>query len=136
MKNTHHDKQVQHEFSKQAASFGDQGLTLSSQDILGWIVEGLPLQRDFRVLDVAAGTGHLSRAVAPHVREVVAIDITPEMLEIARKEIALSNLDNITIEEGNAAELPFEDNSFDMIVSRLALHRAAHHPTQGNGARV
>ncbi len=117
-----HDDRIRQEFSKQASSFGDKGLTLSSQDILGWIVAGLPLQKDFRVLDVAAGTGHLSRAIAPHVQEVVSIDITPEMLEIARQETAQSKLNNITIEEGNAADLPYEDASFDMVVSRLALH--------------
>jgi hypothetical protein len=62
-----HNRVIRDEFSKQASSFGDKGLTLSSQEILGWIVENLPLQKNYRVLDVAAGTGHLSRAIAPHV---------------------------------------------------------------------
>jgi len=122
MNEKRHDDRIRQEFSKQASSFGEKGLTLSSQDILEWIVSGLPLQKDFRVLDVAAGTGHLTRAIAPHVQEVVSIDITPEMLEIARRETAQSNLNNITIDEGNAADLPYEDASFDMVVSRLALH--------------
>jgi len=120
--NLDHNQRIREEFSKQAARFGDLGLTLSSQEILDWIVGGLPLQKDFRVLDVAAGTGHLSRSIAPYVAEVIAIDITPEMLEIARKESAQYNLENIIIKEGNAADLPFQDDSFDMVVSRLALH--------------
>src|SRR5678815_5513574 len=97
-----HNRVVREEFSKQASRFGEKGLTLSSQDILDWIVDFLPLNKEFRVLDVAAGTGHLSRAIAPHVREVVAIDITPEMLDYARQEITGRNLDNISVEEGNA----------------------------------
>ena len=117
-----HNETIRKEFSRQATSFGDKGLTLSSQEYLEWMVSILPLQAAFRVLDVAAGTAHLSRAIAPHVREVVAIDMTPEMLEEARKEIAKSGLRNVWLEEGNAQNLPYQDNSFDMVVSRLALH--------------
>ena len=117
-----HNETIRKEFSRQATSFGDKGLTLSSQEYLEWMVSILPLQTAFRVLDVAAGTAHLSRAIAPHVREVVAIDMTPEMLEEARKEIAKSGLHNVWLEEGDAQNLPYQDNSFDMVVSRLALH--------------
>ena len=117
-----HNRVIQEEFSKQASSFGDKGLTLSSQEILGWIVENLPLRKNYRVLDVAAGTGHLSRAIAPHVKEVVAIDITPEMIAQARSETARMKLGNIVIDEGDAEDLPYQDSSFDMVVSRLAIH--------------
>jgi len=82
----------------------------------------LPLQPDFHVLDVAAGTGHLGRAIAPRVRQVVAFDMTPKMLEEGRKETARVGLENISFEEGDAAVLPYNDNSFDMVVSRLAIH--------------
>ena len=118
---THH-RVVREEFSKQASRFGDKGLTLSSEDILDWIVEFLPLDKAFRVLDVAAGTGHLSRAIAPHVLEVAAIDITPKMLAHAREETAGRNLDTISFVEGNAEQLPYEAGCFDLVVSRLAIH--------------
>jgi ubiquinone/menaquinone biosynthesis C-methylase UbiE len=117
-----HNKVVQREFSKQASKFGDKGLTLSSQEILDWIVGFLPLNKEFRVLDVAAGTGHLSRAIAPYVKEVTAIDITSEMLAQAREETARRNLNNISFEEGNAEQLPYEADHFDLVVSRLAIH--------------
>jgi len=117
-----HIKVIREEFSKQAPKFGEKGLTLSSQDILDWIVDSLPLEREFRVLDVAAGTGHLSRAIAPHVRDVIAIDITPEMLVQAREETVRRNLSNVSFEEGNAARLPYDANHFDLVASRLAIH--------------
>jgi ubiquinone/menaquinone biosynthesis C-methylase UbiE len=117
-----HNRVVREEFSKQASRFGDKGLTLSSQDILDWILDFLPLDQEFRVLDVAAGTGHLSRAIAPHGREVIAIDITPEMLAYARAETAGRNLDNISFVEGRAEQLPYEAGCFDLVVSRLAIH--------------
>ena len=73
------------------------------------------------MLDIASGTGHLSRVIAPHVCEIHAIDITPEMLAEARKEAANSGLDNILIEKGNAENLPYQDKDFDFVVSRLAI---------------
>jgi SAM-dependent methyltransferase len=117
-----HNQVIRQEFTRQAPGFGDPGLTLSSQEILNWIVGALPLQEEFRVLDVAAGTGILSRAIAPHVREVVGLDITPAMLEQARAETMRSKLENISFEEGNAEELPYAQDEFDLVVSRLAIH--------------
>jgi ubiquinone/menaquinone biosynthesis C-methylase UbiE len=120
-----HNSIIRQEFSKQASHFGKRGLTLSSQEILSWIVDTLPLDESYRVLDVAAGTGHLSRAIAPHVKEVVAVDITPEMLAQAHQATAESNLDNITIKGGDAKALPYPNEHFDMVVSRLAIHHFA-----------
>lgn len=117
-----HNRVVQEEFSKQAPRFGEKGLTLSSPEILEWIVGCLPLDRDFRVLDVAAGTGHLSRAIAPHVKDVMAIDITRDMIARARQETATSNLDNLYFVEGSAEQLPYPAGCFDLVVSRLAIH--------------
>jgi ubiquinone/menaquinone biosynthesis C-methylase UbiE len=117
-----HNEIIRKEFSRQADSFGKPGLTLSSQEYLAWMVAILPLRGDYRVLDVATGTGHLSRAIAPHVLQVVAIDMTPAMLEKAKEEAARAGLVNILLEEGDAAALPYKDDSFDMVVSRLAIH--------------
>ncbi len=117
-----HSERIRQEFAKQASAFGEQGLTLSSQEYLAWMVKTLPLQGDFRVLDVAAGTAHLSCAIAPHVEHVIAFDMTPEMLDEARHAIATKGLQNVRCEEGDAAQLPYDDNSFDLVVSRLALH--------------
>ena len=120
-----HNETIRQEFAKQASGFGEKGLTLSSQEYLAWMVKKLPLQDDFRVLDVAAGTAHLSCAIAPHVQHVVAFDMTPEMLDEARHAIATKGLQNVRCEEGDAEQLPYEDNTFDLVVSRLALHHFA-----------
>ncbi len=117
-----HNRIIRREFSKQATRFGDKGLTLSSQDILNWIVETLPLDQDLRVLDVAAGTGHLSRAIAPFVQAVIAMDITREMLNQAHNGNVKSKLANIFLQEGSAEYLPYETNTFDFVTSRLSIH--------------
>lgn len=117
-----HNEIIRKEFAKQAEKFGEKGLTLSSAEYLQWMLNFLALQSDFRVLDVATGTGHLCRAIAPHVKEVIAIDTTPEMLNKARFEIEKAGIPNITLQEGLAENLPYPDHSFDMVVSRLAIH--------------
>jgi ubiquinone/menaquinone biosynthesis C-methylase UbiE len=89
------------------------------------MVERLRLQPHFAVLDVAAGTGHLSRAMAPHVARVVAVDLTPEMLAEGRREAARQGLTNVVFEPGMAEHLPYDEGAFDLVVSRFALHHFA-----------
>lgn len=122
MKSEKHDDIIRHEFTKQAGNFGKEGLTLSNKEYLAWAVQNLALGSEDKVLDVAAGTGHLSRAVAPYVREVWAVDTTPAMIEQGLAEARKQNITNINYIQGIAEELPFEDESFDLVMSRLAFH--------------
>jgi ubiquinone/menaquinone biosynthesis C-methylase UbiE len=128
---TQHDV-VRREFGQQAARFGEQGLTLSNQGYLQWMVERLDLRPHFEVLDVAAGTGHLSRAMAPHVKRVVALDLTPEMLAQGRREAEQQGLTNLVLEQGEAESLPYPNDAFDLVVSRFSLHHFAdpHGPVE------
>jgi SAM-dependent methyltransferase len=100
-------------------------LTLSNQAYLDWIVEQLDLQPHFEVLDVAAGTGHLSRAIAPHVKHIVALDLTPEMLTQGRREAEQQGLTNVVFEQGEAEHLTYADEAFDLVVTRFSLHHFA-----------
>lgn len=117
-----HNETIQKEFTKQARGYGKQGITLVRQDYLKWMVDHLPLEQNFRVLDVAAGTGHFSRAIALYVHKVVAIDTTFEMLKEGRKEVERVGIANIIFAKALAETLPFPDNFFDVVVCRLAIH--------------
>ena len=69
-----------------------------------------------RVLDVACGTGDLTRAFArANPARVVGGDYTPEMLDIARRKPAPENATPITYVDADATRLPFEDGSFDVL---------------------
>ena len=78
--------------------------------------------RGDRAIDSGTGAGTLALALAPLVREVVGVDIVPELLEQARKGAPA----NVTFVEGDATKLPFETGSFDLACSRRTLHHIAH----------
>lgn len=78
----------------------------------------LPLAGDERALDVGTGTGALAFALAPRVREVVAVDSDAAMLEAAR---AVSP-PNVELLEADAQQLPFDDFSFDVVATLRTLH--------------
>ncbi len=117
-----HREAVRREFGKQAPHFGEKGLALTSREHLQWIVDHLDLQRHYEVLDVAAGTGHLGRAIAPHVKRVVALDLTPEMLREGSREAEKGGITNIVFVQGLAEKVPYPNDSFDMVVSRFSIH--------------
>ena len=78
---------------------------------------------DERALDSGTGSGALAFALAPHVREVVGVDIVPELLEQARKRA--ERLPNVTFIEGDATKLPLEYGSFDLTGTLRTLHHIA-----------
>lgn len=82
------------------------------------LVKACALKPDDRVLDLCAGTGDVSLALARQAApaEVVVTDFTPEMLEVAReKAAAYHGPTQLTIQLADAQDLPFEDESFDVV---------------------
>ncbi|MGA9774891.1 MAG: methyltransferase domain-containing protein [Candidatus Dormiibacterota bacterium] len=97
-------------------------VTHSDPVSLARFIEVAELRPNHRVLDVATGAGHVALAAAPLVREVVALDITPEMLEQARGQAAEREVRNIEFVLGDAEELDFPSASFDRVTVRAAPH--------------
>jgi ubiquinone/menaquinone biosynthesis C-methylase UbiE len=87
------------------------------------VVRFAELEGDERVLDSAAGAGALAFALAAHVREVVAVDLVPELLEQGRQRAA--RVENVEFVEGDATKLPFERASFDLSATLRSLHHIA-----------
>ena len=79
----------------------------------------VPLTGEERALDAGTGTGALAFALAPLVREVVAVDLVPELLEQARQA---GTAGNVTFVEGDMRRLDFERASFDLGATLRTLH--------------
>lgn len=82
------------------------------------ILRLLLLRGDERAVDVGTGTGALAFALAPHVREVVAIDGDPAMVERARADAPT----NVEVDTGDAEHLPFGPMEFDLAGTLRTLH--------------
>jgi ubiquinone/menaquinone biosynthesis C-methylase UbiE len=89
---------------------------------LDQLIEIAKPQADWRVLDVATGGGHTALKFAPFVRQVIATDITPQMLMAAEKHTRDQGVMNISFEPADAEDLPFEDRTFDLVTCRIAPH--------------
>jgi SAM-dependent methyltransferase len=75
-----------------------------------------------RVLDLGCGGGHVAYAAAALAREVVAYDLSAEMLQVVARAAAERGLANVTTQQGPAEHLPFADASFDCVLSRYSAH--------------
>lgn len=89
---------------------------------LARLVELVQPKPSWRALDVATAAGHTAFAFAPHVTHVTASDVTPEMLNEARKLAAEKGLSNVEMTLADAEALPFLDASFDLVTCRIAPH--------------
>ncbi|HZE04749.1 MAG TPA: methyltransferase domain-containing protein [Solirubrobacteraceae bacterium] len=121
-----HRGRVQDAFTRQAAAFEDRRYNRVFTADAAWLFDGLVLSGDELVLDVAAGTGHAARLLAPAVRAVIAVDATAEMLSRGCAAARAEGHANIVFATADAAALPFVDESFDLVVCRFALHHFEH----------
>ncbi len=120
-----HLQRVQQEFTRQASQFATAA-AVTRDDLVQRFVDVVPAGTDAVALDVACGPGIITAALAPRVREVVAFDLTAEMLNQARQRCARAGLSNVTFRQGSATAMPFADGSFDAVVTRLSLHHFQH----------
>ena len=113
---------VRARFSETAAAVGRHADERAEQ--LGSRVRNLlDLTGAERALDAGAGTGLLAFALAPHVREVVALDLVPELLEEGRRRAG--SHPNVTFVEGDVTRLPFGPGEFDLVGALMLLHHVA-----------
>lgn len=92
--------------------------TTTSEDQFwaGEILRRAPEKDVLRVLDVGTGPGYFTILLSKLGHDVTGIDVTPDMISVAKKNSEGLNLDFRVM---NADELSFEDNTFDLIVSRV-----------------
>ncbi|MFD9406430.1 class I SAM-dependent methyltransferase [Streptomyces sp. NPDC059989] len=81
-----------------------------------------------RVLDIAAGSGNAAIPAALAGADVVASDLTPELLEVGRQLAAVRGA-TLDWREADAEALPFADGEFDIVMSCVGIMFAPHHQT-------
>lgn len=112
---------VDAQFGARASAYLTSAVHAQGDDLkaMAALVRG---HKDARLLDLGCGGGHVAFAVAPEVGEVIAYDLSVDMLGVVAHEAAGRGLRNIKTELGVAEHLPFPDASFDFVMSRYSAH--------------
>jgi len=131
-----HNEVVRESFTTQATAFASNPWVTDEQRIAR-LVSAARLTGTESVLDIATGPGYIAEVFAKNSREVLGMDLTEAMLAIARARTEERGVKNISFRVGDAQNLPFDEDQFDVVVCRLALHHVQQPATVISGmARV
>jgi SAM-dependent methyltransferase len=122
-----HQGLILDQFTRQAGLFST-AVPITNEAALRMIVEAARPEASDTVLDVACGGGLVVCAFAPHVRRATGIDVTPAMLDQARRLAADKGLSNVAWRLADVSSLPYDDASFTIVVSRFAFHHFTDAP--------
>jgi SAM-dependent methyltransferase len=116
-----HERVVEAQFGPQARAYVESAVHSQGADLdaIGALARELSPEL---ALDLGAGGGHVSYAVAPHARRVIATDLSSEMLAAVAETAREKGLNNIETAEAPAERLPFEDETFGFVASRFSAH--------------
>lgn len=119
-----HEDTVRASFRNQVGLFSGDDSPFASRGNpnLAWLG---PLHDGTVALEVACGAAHVAEELAPHVRAIVGVDLTPELLALGGARLRAAGITNVVLQEANAEMLPFLDESFDLVYCRASLHHFA-----------
>jgi ubiquinone/menaquinone biosynthesis C-methylase UbiE len=103
-----------------------RSLHVPEREVENIIVRLIGRSRLDSVLDAGTGTGRILELLAPHVGRGIGIDVSPEMLAIAREKLADAGATNCQVRRGDVYRLPFADGDaklgFDAVIFHQVLH--------------
>lgn len=114
---TQHNESIVNQFTRQAIPFSR--MATQHEELL---LEFSGVNSDDNVLDVACGPGIVACAFATRAKHVTGIDLTPAMLEQAKKRQQKFQLENLTWQVGDVLPLSFADDTFSLVITRYSFH--------------
>jgi ubiquinone/menaquinone biosynthesis C-methylase UbiE len=128
-------KQAVHDqFSKTAEEYRVSTVHAAGEDLakIAELVALVARESVPYVLDAGCGAGHTAIKVAPHSKQVVAFDLSAQMLAQVERLAGERGLTNVETRQGDVENLPFADATFDIVTSRYSAH---HWPNPGKALR-
>lgn len=113
--------QVQAMYGAHAAAYTTSTVHAQGPSLERLVTQVAPQGHEL-VLDVATGTGHNALSFAPHVRQVVGLDLTGAMLAEAYGLAQKRAIQNVQFFQGDSERLPFASQSFNVVTCRVAPH--------------
>jgi ubiquinone/menaquinone biosynthesis C-methylase UbiE len=117
-------KDVKMFFERVASEWDTMRLTYYDERVIDRMSEISNLVEDMRVADIGTGTGFVAAGVAPRVKSVVALDNSPKMLDVARKNLDALSIGNVDLLLGEITTLPLSNDSVDAAFANMVLHHA------------
>lgn len=116
------DSEAKDFFNRVAPEWEDLRRGYYDESVINRLSEMKLLKKSMTVLDLGAGDGYLSRAVARSVKKVVAVDISAEMLRELAKKAGDEGINNIQTLESDGCDMPVADSSIDLVCANMYLH--------------
>ena len=103
------------QFGVRSKNWHDSAVWLTDDELLQKHVDHLDCPENAKVLDVCCGSGVVGASFKGKVKSITGLDLTPEMVELSKQR-----LDKVY--KGTVYDIPFDDNTFDLVVTREVLH--------------
>jgi len=116
----HKEKKFWDKFARKYDSFVKNTVSKTYTEIIGQLGAELNIQQ--HVLEIGTGTGIISFSICSKVSSIIATDISPEMIQIAKQKQISSGSKNIDFQVQDSYHLTFPDKSFDMVIATNLLH--------------
>lgn len=116
------DSDTREFFNRVAPEWEDLRRGYYDESVINRLNEMKLLGENMTVLDLGAGDGYLSRAVAGSVKKVIAVDISGEMLRELAKKAGAEGIANIETLESDVCDMPLPGSSVDLVCANMFLH--------------
>jgi len=119
----HKEQELLQAYTRVSSSYDETRFVTDVEDfMLSALLKLLNVRPEMRLLDVAAGTGRTAIPLARTGATVMALDLTPAMMERMRSKAQASGLANLHLQQANAQLLPFPEHTFDIVISFRFFH--------------
>lgn len=121
------EERVHGVFEKISDQYDSMNSIISFKRHIAWrknVMQKMDVQKGRKALDVCTGTGDWALALSEAVGkdgEVIGLDFSNNMLKVAKEKKEKAHIEHVTFIQGNAMELPFEDDTFDYVTIGFGL---------------
>lgn len=117
-------RDVKEFFEKVATDWDTMRLAYYDERVIEKMAEVSGLGKSMTVTDIGTGTGFVAAGLAPRAGRIFAVDNSPAMLSVARKNLTALGVDNVELAEADITDLPLASASVDAAFANMVLHHA------------
>lgn len=93
-----------------------------SEEFVEKLLKLIPVNKDFKVLDIGAGTGLVDTVLSKYVGQIYAFDLSEGMLKVFEDKIKANGIDNIKIFKKDILSEDFPEKDFDLVITSMTFH--------------